>query len=362
MNAGRIDIEIAANYAKLESQLKQVESKASAQGREVGQKFGTGFVDRAEQQIKKVLTGATSIAAIDGFVRNMAEAIRNETSIGQALIDILKSAPVAGAAFELGQAISGRIINSLSGDSPAEVAQRRAGEMEWTEKQAEAKSKLDEETASKARAIEINMLADRLKAEQKINYLREKGIGEADGKELFAIRERIEQRQLEYDLQKDLAKATTDEERAALKRQYYEREQLEDAARNKERQMVFNRESERTMKRREQLLKEQDEQKKAQEKIASAEREAMEEMGERAREQGEARMRLEEKIAQIQGDMIDAQTAGITGASTAIGTFKFDAYPDSDKRKNDEMQLEKLDRIRDAIESTALLTGESGFL
>jgi membrane protein involved in colicin uptake len=54
------------------------------------------------------------------------------------------------------------------------------------------------------------------------------------------------------------------------------------------------------------------------------------------------RIRMMEESARIESERISSQAAGITGANTALGTFRFDAYPDSDKKRNDERMVKAL--------------------
>jgi hypothetical protein len=53
------------------------------------------------------------------------------------------------------------------------------------------------------------------------------------------------------------------------------------------------------------------------------------------------------EIADLEQQRVSSQQAGIGSAQTALGSFKFDAYPAADKRKNDERLVGLMTNIRD---------------
>ena len=58
---------------------------------------------------------------------------------------------------------------------------------------------------------------------------------------------------------------------------------------------------------------------------------------------------LMERRKKIEQERIDAVTSGIGSAMTGLGTFKFDAYPASDKKANDQAMVKELTEINRKI-------------
>jgi hypothetical protein len=65
------------------------------------------------------------------------------------------------------------------------------------------------------------------------------------------------------------------------------------------------------------------------------------------REAEQLQKELADNEASLLSERIAAQQAGLGSASTALGSFKFDAYPSVEKRKNDDRIVGTLEAIRD---------------
>jgi hypothetical protein len=61
------------------------------------------------------------------------------------------------------------------------------------------------------------------------------------------------------------------------------------------------------------------------------------------------------QIADLEQERVSSQQAGIGSAQTALGSFKFDAYPAADKRKNDERLVGLMTNIRDQQRSAGFI-------
>ena len=57
------------------------------------------------------------------------------------------------------------------------------------------------------------------------------------------------------------------------------------------------------------------------------------------------RLKNLEEAARIEEERIASQGAGVTGFQTALGTFKFDAYPDDEKKRNDYRMVRALETL-----------------
>ncbi len=77
----------------------------------------------------------------------------------------------------------------------------------------------------------------------------------------------------------------------------------------------------------------------------------------RLRKEAEDRERmledLKRKEIELEEERLAAQTAGVTEGATALGTFRFDAYPATQKRQNDERIVKALEDIRSQQRQTA---------
>jgi hypothetical protein len=82
--------------------------------------------------------------------------------------------------------------------------------------------------------------------------------------------------------------------------------------------------------------------------IAKAQREQEKADQEAARAREKANEDQERRFAEatrLEEERITSQAAGIQGANTALGTFRFDAYPDNDKRRNDERMVRGIETL-----------------
>ena len=73
--------------------------------------------------------------------------------------------------------------------------------------------------------------------------------------------------------------------------------------------------------------------------------------------------RLEkERISAIQEAEQESRSAARVGsADTAIGEFKFAAYPDAERKRNDEAMVDTLRRVVSGIEEQIKITREAVF-
>lgn len=354
MNAGEINIKVTASMDDFNRTMTAVKSSADAAGGGAGtaysKKFGDIVKDNfSEQKFGKIVGGLVGIGMADNMMRSAADIIRGDTTLGEALESLVSSVPIVGAAYQLGSSIGDQLgqaiqrsLGLLADDS--ERQRIRATELAYeNDMKAAVKAEEDKKKANAKRIAEVQALEKKARAEafqreleyQNFNSDNEKK--NAEDREAFKVRLAIqaakESGDQEEALRLEMEKAVADErqklmegfgpgmvgasqeERDAFQRLMADREDL-----------IRDEFDERLR-----LLRiEQEEQKKADK--------------ERAKEMMD---RLEKEAQAIDQERIDAQAAGIGSASTALGSFKFDAYPATQKRQNDERMVRSLEQIRD---------------
>lgn len=347
MNAGKIEIAVEANYSGLERQLKQTESVARSAGSDAGKSFGYSFSDKFNEQAKGILGQLAGPMIASQVARGLAKAIASDKGIVDGTNEVLKAIPYAGGFVELGNSLFDLFYENTFGAS--EKAARdyaRRAEIAYQE-ELDAAAKLEEEKAKAAqeKAKSVSDLRNQLaaaEADRRIQLLestgrKEQAIEAKKAKEVAALTEEMNAR---------VAQVKTEDEKKLIRDLYETRIATAQQTANDEivqariragEQAKAKAEAERSEQERlrdEQARKEEEDFRKSQERYAQLEA-------------------LSEDMARIEEERIQSQTAGITSQQTAAGSFRFDAYPDSMKKKNDEASLQKLDAIRQTIAEKA---------
>lgn len=354
MNAGEINIKVTASMDDFNRTMSAVKSSADAAGGGAGtaysKKFGDIVKDNfSEQKFGKIVGNLIGIGMVDNLLRSAADAIRGDKSIGEALEEMVLSIPIVGGAYDFGSAMGDNLGKSIQRSLGLLATEEENKSIRAKEKAYEAQMKAEKEADEKKRAAELKRIEDvkkKQEAARKEAFERELGFQNmnadnerklAEDNEAFKVRLAIQAAK----------EAGNDEEALRLEMEKTvsdERKKLQDefgigmVAASQEERDAF----EKILKGREELTrrefddrlrlirKENDEKKKA-------DRERAKEM----------RDRLEEEAMTMEQQRIDSQRAGIGSASTALGTFKFDAYPANQKKQNDERMVRSLEQIRD---------------
>ena len=340
MNAGRIDIEIAANYAKLEAQLRQVERSSIDAGRKAGSGFAEFFSKASAnlgQQVSGQVMKTFGFAAISQGMAAALKAGVEDKSWNDALIDVIKSIPIANIAVQI---LESGLDVALGLTKQKRQMQETIDESEKLRSATETRLQTKQANAERVAGYERVLRERQIQLE--IERLKKSAQTEETQQAYLAAMEKLDQEKFLADKRKALAEAASDEEIELVNRVFSAREDDERRARFNSWREIYRDFAERER----QEKRFQEEKQKA---AIEAEREEMTAIGELAREQGENRIKIEERIAQKRAELAESQAAGISTGATALGSFKFDAYPDSEKKRNDEQQLAKLEEIRDAI-------------
>jgi hypothetical protein len=343
MNAGEINISVTASMQDFNATMSKVkdEAEATAQG------FKARFKNKLEAEFGDGKVGKTfgkliGIGFVDQLLRTVSDSIKNDTSILEALSSVLKSIPVVGAAFSIGEAIGDRIFGAADRAAQLLREQQQAARAGMLAAIAEQNK---EERAASDRTGGLVLERRRLELEREFQRVKAQGDEQATARAEFQLL--MDQQNLDLELR--LAQGIGDAElNALLKLNEQKQFLLEDellarlAAVEKERVARQDAEAEKAAKEAERIAEAEA---KETERIASiAEKEI--EAGKRVAEE---RARFEEDrlkdLMKAEDERIAAQTAGLGSQQTALGAFRFDAYPATEKRKNDEKMVSALEKI-----------------
>jgi hypothetical protein len=344
-----IDPPLTELETKLRTRLKEAGATAGgAVGESMGQKLKNGL----NEQMKGAIIAAIGVATADKLLKGFAEAIRGDKGLGKALEDVLVSVPVIGAAYQVGEAIGARALKGFESMMDPDRLSRRGTDIAYMEEvDARNKAEADAKAAGQRAAQE---LANRIAMERRHVAAQEKELSDRqDARAIAAAKYRKDEiavYEIEYRRAIDALKA---EELATLGPLVYDDEAWERANA--------------VIKDRAKLLEEEFAERRAaieeeatlREKALMDEAAKREEMAaaEEAKKDKEIQARMEALTREIE-EIEDARTAsargGIGSAATAIGSFTFDAYPDAQKKANDERMISHLAGIHRRMETSGI--------
>lgn len=360
MNAGEITISVKADYSAMEKSLVDAEQKAAASAESAAKtydsKFG-GWLERSRGSILKKFEGFINPVQLLDRVADFAETA-GEEGLGTALENLVKSTPIIGAAYRLGTSIGSALVNAFGGETADQMEKRLAEEIEAASKAREGilrvaglkeqEARDAAKTAQEAADIEFEITMRRLERE-------------GDAKKAIFERGLRDEQRLELELSNKLADANSETQKDALRREYEARIQLNaDETRDK----VTKQEeadakviADRMAKEEKAIADAAEKERKEAEALAKEKKKAEDDAAKAAEKAAEDRKKALEdaynEATRLEEERVTSQAAGIQGVGTALGTFKFDSYPDSDKKRNDERMVRALESL--------VSTGGGGF-
>lgn len=287
------------------------------------------------------------LGMVDNVLRQLTEGLKAEKSVGQIFEDFVKSIPIVGPAYELGKELGTRFVEGVSNTLNDKGTQTRAEaaallSIKQEEEARFANQQKMREASAKARreeaAAEYEAKIDSLSA---ASDLEESLRRESVQMEVAAARESGDERKaIELELNEELrllgneriqALGATGGDESAFARAkaaFVKREEfIRETAARRVRQV------------------EKDE-KDANDRIAQDKKDKDKQAGE---ESIEAAKKRAKEIADIQDQVMGLESkrrsqaaAGISSAQTALGQFTFDAYPDTEKKKNDDLIVKNI--------------------
>jgi hypothetical protein len=318
-------------------------------GSSAGIDFGKNFGAKGSEILKNF--AAPMMAA--QLAKTLAGIIRSEKPLNEAILDGIKQIPFVGAFAELGNAIYDATFGAADKAADDLVKKEIAARDEMVRA---AREREGETRESQDRTLGLRVEEEKLKFQLKVNEVRKKGNEESIALANFA-KFRDEQR-LEFALME--AKELPREEFDAFVR-------VQDIKREIRRQELnFELEAiEKKRKAEEDAIKDrtQAEAEALREKNANEKRQLIKDVMKFEADQEKEVERLEqERLSAIeQADKESRSSARVGSVDTAIGEFKFSAYSDAERKKNDESTVEALRRIVSGIEEQIKITKEAVF-
>lgn len=340
--AGDIELRITASYAVLEEKLKESTRVATASGREAGISYAhefesqaTGWLDRASAQIKNKLRAATSPLALINTLSTALESAAEGADIGTILANSIKSVPVAGAIYGIGEALGAIITGAAQKAQETLAAEAETKRLEERTRilkaSADSERKIVEETGAVRRKMEIEAARS---AGDEILALRR-----TQEDELVRLREQTA-RQIE-EIEKKGRSAVFEDEKKAVR-------DLE-AERRREIEQRYSNQIERAR-----IAAEREERDRAEREAAAQKR--------RDAEIARIRKEGEQEMARLEQQRMGVLSA-VGQTSTAFGTFRFSEYTDAEKKEVDRSILQQIIAIgnRTIALVDAVRSGGGGF-
>jgi len=325
MNAGEINIAVTASMDRFQATMNAVKAESQQTASQAGGFFKNKFFSElgAKQgnKIGEMLGAAVGIGMADQMVRKIADAMKNDKSIGEAMLESIRALPLVGSMFSLGEALEARMSGRMQDEAEARAANQAARELQAQyDKEDEERRKRIADREKEVEDSKRNQVSlERQIAD--IAMAREIASLEAVGDKDLVARLNAEKSLVDArrKFEDDFNKAKTVEEQKLL----YARHDLE-------KKLISD-----TLEAQLDAIAE-DAQKKQQEdkKRAAALAEQVDEERKKAMEDRETLLQQ-----------------GVQSASTGIGAYRFDAYPATMKKMIDENMLRTLREI------SAKLTG-----
>jgi hypothetical protein len=287
-----------------------------------------------------------------GLANAFANFMRSDKSIPDAILDGIKTIPFVGAFANLGEAIY---------DSTFGAADKAAEDL--IKKQAEARDSILS-GASRKNEIEAENAATRgslMLENRRLELEQQVAVVKKSGNEAGIARAEYEQKLSLLNMETNLDRAKTEDE--AVIKMIDERHDRKVSLLMMERDLTLKNLDEAAKKEAEQNQKLADDNDRQSREQADAEEKRIKRETE-ASEQAALKLRMQEvkdnedrikQIADLEQERVSSQQAGIGSAQTALGSFKFDAYPAADKRKNDERLVGLMTNIRDQQRSAGFI-------
>jgi hypothetical protein len=325
-------------------------SSAASMGKKIGTETSKGLFSSLTKGINEQAKGAVmavlGVTMADRLMRGMADAIRGDKSIGEALHEVITSVPIIGGAFELGEAIGAAAIRGMESLRDPGAADRRAADIAYEDAMnlENARNTARKNRQDAERAYETRRRYDET---QHLDMLRRDLVErETDRAKMAAQARGDDLRFLEIEYGQALEALRAEERKALGPLTSKDAADAANAILAERRRLLDEEFADRRMKIEEEIAKETELNRKAAEELEILRIEATRAEFRYAMEQQEKLKRVEEESLATR---IEAQRAGVGSVSTFAGEFRFDAYPETEKRRNDNRMVDELKKIRERI-------------
>ena len=300
---------------------KAVAADAAGDIAKGGEKSGFSFGDSFQKKTLGMIRNFAGPMIASTLANTVADIIRSDKSMPEAILDGIKTIPFIGAFANLGQAIYEATFGASDKAAQDLIDQQSAARADRLAAVAEQNK---EERAAADRTGGLMLERRRLEIEREFQAVKAQGDEQATARAEF--QRLMDQQNLDLELR--LAQGIGDAELNALLKV------------NEQKQLLLEDE---LLARLAAVQKEKDA------KQASESEKAADDAVREAQRVAKERTRFEEErlkdLLKVEEDRIAAQTAGLGSQQTALGSFRFDAYPATEKRKNDEKMVMALEKI-----------------
>lgn len=321
-----------------------VKGGTSSAMKKAGDQGGVDFSENFQKRALGMVKGFAGPMIASQLANTVAGILRSDKSMPEAILDGIKSIPFVGAFANLGEA-----IYEVTFGAADKAAQ------DFIDKQAAARADILAARGEQQRAERASSdAAGRMMIETRlVEIAREFEAVKRTGDEQAIARAEFEKLLAEQnlDLELKMGQDISDIELNALLK-LNEQKQLQLEENLLGRLEVIRKEKEAEDKRAAERKKDDD--RRAKEKADDDEKRRLEKQRreerdtfERARKEMEFEEDKAKRIEELQSERERSQAAGIGSAQTALGSFKFDAYPATEKKKNDERLIGIMTAIRD---------------
>lgn len=309
-------------------------------GDDGGLKFSENFQKKAAGMMRN-LAGPMIAAQLANTV---SDVIRSDKSMPDAILDAVKGIPFAGAFANLGEAIYDATFGAA--DKAAQDLRDKAASFRADILEASARQ---EGMRQEEQSAQASLMIENRRLELERNVLKVKQSGSESG----IVRAEYEKKQAALRLDFELARAkTTDEATLNLLQEQHDTKlemarierdtALKDIDERAKKEMLAAEEKSRDDAQRADDKRRDDEDKARQKAIAEANAEQ-----DRINKVFKFEEDKRKQLADLEDERMASQAAGIGSVQTALGSFKFDAYPAAEKKKNDEKMVLLMTAIRD---------------
>jgi len=336
MNAGAINISVSATMDQFNRKMAEVKTTAASTAKDAGGKFGVNFGQEFEKQgsaiLKRVAGPMMAAQLADGF----ANFLRSDKSMVEAAQDALKSIPFVGSFVNLGNAIYDATFGAADKAAEDFVKKQEAARDSMRQGAAMRESQLREE-----QALQATLLLENRRLEIQRETMKVRMTGSEGGIAYAEYEARMSELQLKRG--QELAKTEDEQTRRMIEERYELELGLARMTRDKRLADIAE------VRRKEALAAEIAAEKEADAIAIANSREAEKRTAQREREEKERLAtikRIADEEARLVQERDQAQRAGLGSQQTALGAFRFDAYPETEKRQNDNRMVRALEAIR----------------
>ena len=367
MNAGELTVRVRAELSEFDGQMRDLETRAGNAGVAAAKQIDEKASKTSDigNMIAKKFSGPM---AFIGLAENLTDAINtaNEEGFGAGLEKLVQSTPIIGTAYRLGTAIGNVIADAISDDD--EIEEEMKKKLEESERRINRASQREKESKQQMTAI-ADQAIQTASLERKLGIENARAIGDEREVAYLEALDRVASMERERDIA--LGNATSDEEKERIRTNHNLRVELEQMSLDARFAQIQRREDEQAQRDKDaadKLLKDEErKQLDLQEKLMNKAKDDQKKKDDLAEQQRKNDIEfLENQLDAVADEMTDiedrrkkAQTSGLGSVSTALGTFKFDAYPDSEKRKND---LEMVNALKDIAKRGLVLSEQRAAL